>query len=66
LIFFIGICISQNPILRRRSLAERFNLDDAWIVNVRYKDTSIYNALITWIGKFCTKLFSRLFLYYKL
>jgi hypothetical protein len=29
-------------------LAERFNLDDAWIVNVRYKDTSIYNALITW------------------
>ena len=48
-------------------LAERFNLDDAWIVNVRYKNTSIDNALITWIGQFCTfrsqtKLFSRLFL----
>jgi hypothetical protein len=33
--------------------AERLNLDDAWIVNVGYKNTSIYNALITWIGKFC-------------
>ena len=57
----------QTSLLFHKWLAERFNLDDAWIVNVRYKDTSICNALITWIGKFCTfrsqtKLFSRLFL----
>ena len=56
----------QTSLLFHKWLAERFNLDDAWIVNVRYKDTSIYNARITWIGKFCTfrlqaKLFSRLF-----
>ena len=61
----------QTSLLFHKWLAERFNLDDAWIVNVRYKDTSIYNALITWIGKFCTfrsqtKLFSRLFLLCKL
>ena len=33
-------------------LAERFNLDNAWIVNVGYKNTSISDALITSIGKF--------------
>jgi hypothetical protein len=57
----------QTSLLFHKWFAERFNLDDAWIVNVRYKNTSIDNALITWIGKFCTfrsqtKLFSRLFL----
>ena len=57
----------QTSLLFHKWLAERINLDDAWIVNLRYKDTSIFNALITWIGKFCTfrsqtKLFSRLFL----
>jgi hypothetical protein len=43
-------CTSRNSYTW---LAERFNLDDAWIVNVGYKNTSIYNAFITWIGKFC-------------
>ena len=43
----------QTPLLFYKWLAERFNLDDAWIVNVGYKNTSISNALITWIGKFC-------------
>jgi hypothetical protein len=43
----------QTSLLFHKWLAERFNLDDAWIVNVGYKDTSIYNALIIWIGKFC-------------
>jgi hypothetical protein len=56
----------QMSLLFHKWLAERFNLDDAWIVSVWYKDTSIYNALITCIGKLCTfrsqtKLFSRLF-----
>jgi hypothetical protein len=57
----------QTSPLFHNWLAERFNLGDAWIVNVRYKDTSIYNAIITWIGKFCKfiykkkKMFSRLF-----
>ena len=31
----------QTSLLFHKWLAERFNLDDAWIVNVRYKDTSI-------------------------
>jgi hypothetical protein len=44
----------QTSLLFHKWLAERFNLDGAWIVNVRYEDTSIYNALITWIGKLCT------------
>jgi hypothetical protein len=43
----------QTSLLFHKWLAERFNLDDAWIVNVGYKNTSISNALITWIGKFC-------------
>ena len=60
--------LRQTSLLFHKWLAERFYLDDAWIVNVRYKNTSIYNALITWIEKFCTfrsqtKLFSRLFFY---
>ena len=43
----------QTSLLFHKWLAERVNLDDAWIVNVGYKNTSISNALITWIGKFC-------------
>jgi hypothetical protein len=43
----------QTSLLFHKWLAERFNLDDAWIVSVGYKNTSISNALITWIGKFC-------------
>ena len=31
----------QTSLLFHKWLVERFNLDDAWIVNVRYKDTSI-------------------------
>ena len=31
----------QTSLLFHKWLAERFNLDDALIVNVRYKDTSI-------------------------
>ena len=46
-------CFRKTSLLFHKWLAERFNLDDAWIVDVWYKDTSIYNALITWIGKFC-------------
>ena len=34
-------------------VAERFNLDDAWIVKFGYTDTSIFNDLIIWIGNFC-------------
>ena len=61
----------QTSLLFHKWLAERFNLDHAWIVNVGYKDTSISNALIIWIGKFC-KLVHRqncshdFFLFYKL
>ena len=46
----------QTSLLFHKWLAERFNLDDAWIVNDGYdgyKNKSISNALITWIGKFC-------------
>ena len=43
----------QTSLLFHKWLADRFNLDDPWIVNVGYKNTSIANALITWIGKFC-------------
>jgi hypothetical protein len=43
----------QTSLLFHKWLAERFNLEEAWIVNVGYKNTSIYNALITWIGKLC-------------
>ena len=43
----------QTSLLFHRWLAEHFNLDDAWLVKDGYKNTSIYNALITWIGKFC-------------
>ena len=55
----------QTSLLFNKWLAERFNLDDSWIVNFGYKDTSIYNAFIIWIGKFCKLVhkqnFSRLF-----
>jgi hypothetical protein len=32
----------QTSLLFHKWLAERFNLDDAWIVNVGYKNTSKY------------------------
>jgi hypothetical protein len=45
--------LRQTSLLFHKWLAERFQLDDAWIVNVGYKNTSISDALITWIGQFC-------------
>jgi hypothetical protein len=35
----------QTSLLFHKWLAERFNLDDAWIVNVRYKRAPVGNAL---------------------
>ena len=43
----------QTSLLFHKWLTKHFNLDDAWIVNVGYKDTSICNALIIWMDKFC-------------
>jgi hypothetical protein len=42
--------LRQMSLLFHKWLVERFSLDDALIVNVGYKDTTIYYALITWIG----------------
>jgi hypothetical protein len=53
-LFYSWMFFRQTSPLFHNWLAERFNLDDAWIVNVGYKNTSIYNALITWI---CDSIF---------
>jgi hypothetical protein len=64
-------CFRKTSLLFHKWLAERFNLDDAWIVHFGYKDTSIINALIIWIGKFCKLVHKQtcshdFFLFYKL
>jgi hypothetical protein len=40
-------CLRHTSLLFHKWLAERFCLDDTWIVNVGYKNTSISDALIT-------------------
>ena len=45
----------QTSLLFHEWLAERFNLEDAWIVNVGYKDTSIKS--ICCVPVYCTLWF---------